>query len=37
MRLCKFAPETVSKAFGTGMGGGIKWRDIEIVNDKRNP
>jgi holo-[acyl-carrier protein] synthase len=28
------AKEAVSKAFGTGMGGGIKWRDIEIVNDK---
>jgi holo-[acyl-carrier protein] synthase len=28
------AKEAVSKAFGTGMGGGIKWRDIEIVNDE---
>ncbi len=28
------AKEAVSKAFGTGIGGGIKWRDIEIVNDE---
>lgn len=27
------AKEAVSKAFGTGIGGGIKWRDIEILND----
>ena len=26
--------EAVSKAFGTGLGGGIKWRDIEIKNDE---
>lgn len=27
------AKEAVSKAFGTGLGGGIKWRDIEVMND----
>lgn len=25
--------EAVSKAFGTGIGKGVKWRDIEILND----
>ncbi len=27
------AKEAVSKAFGTGISKGIKWRDIEILND----
>ena len=27
------AKEAVSKAFGTGIGKGIKWRDMEILND----
>jgi holo-[acyl-carrier protein] synthase len=29
------AKEAVSKALGTGISGGIKWRDIEIVNDEK--
>lgn len=29
------AKEAVSKAFGTGIGSGIKWRDIEIQNDQQ--
>jgi holo-[acyl-carrier protein] synthase len=28
------AKEAVSKAFGTGIGSGIKWKDIEILNDE---
>jgi holo-[acyl-carrier protein] synthase len=28
------AKEAVSKAFGTGIGQGIMWRDIEILNDE---
>lgn len=27
------AKEAVSKAFGTGIGMGVKWKDIEILND----
>ena len=27
------AKEAVSKAFGTGIGEGLKWKDIEILND----
>jgi holo-[acyl-carrier-protein] synthase len=27
------AKEAVSKAFGTGIGEGLKWKDIEIQND----
>lgn len=27
------AKEAVSKAFGTGIAGGIEWKDIEILND----
>jgi len=27
------AKEAVSKAFGTGISGGIGWKDIEIMND----
>ena len=26
------AKEAVSKAFGTGIGKGVKWKDIEIIN-----
>jgi len=29
------AKEAVAKAFGTGIGNGIKWRDIEIRNDQQ--
>ena len=29
------AKEAVSKALGTGISGGIKWQDIEIVNDDK--
>lgn len=28
------AKEAVSKAFGTGIGSGAEWKDIEIVNDE---
>lgn len=27
------AKEAVSKAFGTGIGQGVKWKDIEVRND----
>ena len=27
------AKEAVSKAFGTGISGGIDWKDIEVIND----
>lgn len=27
------AKEAISKAFGTGIGKGIKWKDMEILND----
>ena len=27
------AKEAVSKAFGTGLSGGLSWKDIEVVND----
>jgi holo-[acyl-carrier protein] synthase len=27
------AKEAVLKAFGTGLGGGIHWTDVEVVND----
>lgn len=27
------AKEAVSKAFGTGIGKGVKWKDMEILND----
>lgn len=29
------AKEAVAKAFGTGISEGIKWKDIEILNDDR--
>ncbi len=29
------AKEAVFKAFGTGWGKGLKWRDVEVVNDGR--
>ena len=29
------AKEAVSKAFGTGISSGMKWTDIEIVNDEQ--
>jgi holo-[acyl-carrier protein] synthase len=29
------AKEAVSKAFGTGFSNGLKWTDIEIVNDEQ--
>lgn len=28
------AKEAVSKAFGTGIGKGVKWKDIEVLNDE---
>lgn len=28
------AKEAVSKAFGTGISGGIGWKDIEVLNDE---
>lgn len=28
------AKEAVSKAFGTGIGGGIGWQDIEVLNNE---
>lgn len=28
------AKEAVSKAFGTGIAGGVEWKDIEILNDQ---
>lgn len=28
------AKEAVSKALGTGIGKGVSWRDIEVVNDE---
>ncbi len=27
------AKEAISKAFGTGIGEGVKWRDMEVFND----
>ena len=30
------AKEAVSKALGTGIGEGISWKDIEIINDSYN-
>lgn len=27
------AKEAVSKALGTGIGSGIKWKDVEVLND----
>lgn len=27
--------EAISKAFGTGIGGKVNWRDIEIINDEK--
>lgn len=29
------AKEAVLKAFGTGLRGGIRWTDVEVVNDAR--
>jgi holo-[acyl-carrier protein] synthase len=29
------AKEAVSKAFGTGIGEGVKWKDIEILNNEQ--
>jgi holo-[acyl-carrier protein] synthase len=29
------AKEAVLKAFGTGLSGGIRWTDVEVVNDAR--
>lgn len=29
------AKEAVSKAFGTGIGDGLNWKDIEVQNDNR--
>lgn len=28
------AKEAVSKAFGTGIGEGVKWKDIEVLNNE---
>ena len=28
------AKEAVSKAFGTGIGNGVKWKDIEVLRDE---
>ncbi len=29
------AKEAVLKAIGTGLSGGIRWRDVEIINDPK--
>lgn len=29
------AKEAYSKALGTGIDGGINWKDIEVINDKK--
>jgi holo-[acyl-carrier protein] synthase len=29
------AKEAVSKAFGTGIGSGVEWKSIEVLNDDR--